>query len=99
MEKVKLIRNRRWSGSPRGSEKQHGQSQEGVGPLTNTVRNIIDTEIDRIIEDAKKANKELHIKDTNGKVTQNFNEREEDMENNLETSELDFELAEVQAQK
>ena len=39
--------------------------------------------MDRIIEDDKKTNKELHIKDTNGKVTQTFNKREEDIENKL----------------
>ena len=44
-------------------------------PLTITAENMTDSEIDRIIEYAKKANTELHIKDINGKVIHTFNER------------------------
>ena len=55
--------------------------------------NITDTEKYRIIEDAKKMNKELHIRDKNGKVTQFLSKNslgvEKDIiENNSETSEL-----------
>ena len=73
-----------------GYPAQSNQSKDGMGPLTITAENMTDTEIDCIIEDAKKANKELHIKDTNGKVTQTLNEREKDIENNSETSELEL---------
>ena len=61
-----------------------------MGPLTITGKNKTDTEIDRILEDAKKANKELHTRDKNGKVPQTFNDREEDQENNSDTSELEI---------
>ena len=32
---------------------------------------MTDAEVDRVIEDARRANTELHIRDNNGKVTQN----------------------------
>ena len=70
----KLDRDRQSSGSPL----RPNQSHDGMGRLTITAENMTDTELDRIIEDAKKANKELHIKDTTGKVTQNFNEMKEE---------------------
>ena len=41
-----------------------------MGPLTKMAENLTDMKIDHIIDDAKKANSELHIKDMNGKVTQ-----------------------------
>ena len=86
----KLIRNRQSSGSSGDSSIQPNKSKDGMGLLTITAKNMTDTEIDRIIEDAKKANKYLHIKDINGKVAQTFNEREEDIENTLETTELEL---------
>ena len=58
-----------------------------MGPLAITAENMTDTGIDRITEDAKNANREVHIKDTNGKVTQTFNEKE-DIKNNSKTSVL-----------
>ena len=71
------MRNRQSSGSTGGSPIPMDQSHDSSGSLTITAESMTDTEIDRIIEDAKKVNIELHIKDTNSKVTQNFNEREE----------------------
>ena len=32
---------------------------------------MTDVEVDRVIKDARRANTELHIRDNNGKVTQN----------------------------
>ena len=61
-----------------------------MGPLTITAENMTDMEIDRILEDVKKANTELHIKDLNGKVIQTFTERKEDIEINSEASELEL---------
>ena len=65
-----------------------------MGPLTIMVESMTDTEIGRIVEDAKKANKELHIKDMNGKVTQNlkkFDGGEKTLiDNNSEISELEL---------
>ena len=57
-----------------------------MGPLTITAENKTDAEIYRIMEEAKKVIKELHIKDTNDNVTHTFNEREGDIDS--ETSDL-----------
>ena len=64
-------------------------------PINRRGRKYDDTESDHVLEGAKKANKKLHIKDMNSKVTQKFTEnlngREEDtVQNNseMETSEL-----------
>ena len=72
-------------GSPTQSNQSHA-----LGPLTISAENMTDTEIDRIIGDAKKANTELHMKDLNGKVIQTFTEREEVIENISETTELEL---------
>ena len=50
-----------------GSPTLSNQSKDSLASLTITAKNMTDTEIDRILEDAKKANKELRIKDTNDK--------------------------------
>ena len=60
----KLIRNGQKSGSLGGSPAQSNQSKNGMSPLTITAENMTTTERDRIIEDAKKANKELHTSKT-----------------------------------
>ena len=65
----KLIRDRQNSGSP-GETLTSPDQQSGIGPLTVVTENMTDAEIDRVIEDARKANTELHLKD-NGKVIQN----------------------------
>ena len=49
---------------------QPDQIQDSMGPLIILAENLTDTEIDRTIDVAEKANKELHIKDMNGKETQ-----------------------------
>ena len=72
-------------------------STDGLGPLTIITENMTDTDIDRIIEDAKQNDTELFIKDLNGKVTHNYNNTvhggEENKEkNNLETETSDLEL-------
>ena len=86
----KLVRNRQSPGSLTGST-------DSLGPLTIITENMTDTDIDRIIEDAKQNDTELFIKDLNGKVTHNYNNTvyggEENKEkNNLETETSDLEL-------
>ena len=58
---------------------------------------MTDTDVDRVIKDAREANKELYIKETNGKVIPNCKNTtygaEEDNEKNTseaETSELEL---------
>ena len=58
---------------------------------------MTDTDIDRIIEDAKQNDTELFIKDLNGEVTHNYNNtayggKENKEKNNLETETSDLEL-------
>ena len=61
----KPIQNRQKSGSPAGST-------DSLGPLTAITDNMTDTDVDRVIKDAREADRELYIKDSNGKVVQNF---------------------------
>ena len=56
--------------SPGGSPTEN-QSQDNTGPLTITATKMTEEAVDRAIEDAKRANKKLHIGDSNGKVFQN----------------------------
>ena len=63
-----LIRNRQSSDSP---TPQVGQSQSTIGPLTIVADNMTNEDEDRAIEDAKKGDTELLIKDINGKIFQN----------------------------
>ena len=61
----KLVRKRQSFGSLTGST-------DTLGPLTVITDNMTDTDIDRVIEDARNADKEFSIKDTNGKVNQYY---------------------------
>ena len=61
----KLVRNRRSPDSPT-------DSTDSLGPLTVITANMTDTDIDSVIEDARKADKEIFINDSNGKVTQYY---------------------------
>ena len=86
----KLVRNRQSPCSLTGST-------DSLGPLTIITENMTDTDIDRIIEDAKQNDTELFIKDLNGKVTYNYNNtvyggEENEEKNNLETETSDLEL-------
>ena len=65
-----LIRNRQSSDSPGGS-RQTVQIQTTNGTMTIVAENMTSEDVDRAIEDARKADTEIHIKDTNGKVLQN----------------------------
>ena len=47
-------------------------AQRIASALTAITNNMTDTDIDRVIEDAREADKELYIKDTNGTVFQCF---------------------------
>ena len=48
---------------------------------------MTDAEIDRVIEDARRANTELHLKDNNGKVIQNnYQSHKGGEEDNVENS-------------
>ena len=53
-----------------GSPRQLDQSLDSIDPLTVVTEKRTDAEIGRVIEDARKANKELHISDTEVKVIQ-----------------------------
>ena len=66
----KLIRNRQNSGSP-GETHTNSDQQSSIGPLTVVTETMTDAEIDRVIEDARRANTELHLKGNNGKVIPN----------------------------
>ena len=57
---------------------------DSLGPLTIITENMTDTDIDRIIEDAKQNDTELLIKDLNGKVTHNYNNTVHEGEENKE---------------
>ena len=61
----KLVRNRQSPGSPTGST-------DSLDPLTVITDNMTDMDIDRVIEDARKTDNEVFIKDSNGKVTQYY---------------------------
>ena len=87
-ERPKLIRNSRSSGSP-GASSQAGQSQTTIGPLTIVAENMTSEAVDRAIEDTKKADTELPIKDINGKVFQNNSETPERGEEEEEIGKLD----------
>ena len=68
---------------------------------------MTDAEIDRVIEDARRANTELHLKDNNGKVIQNNYQspkggEEDKVENSYteqDTSELELFAISVQVPK
>ena len=83
------------SGSPGDSLIQPDQIQDNMGPLTIIGENMTDTEMDRTIDDAKNANKELHIKDMNGKETQistkhSSGVEDDTIDNKSEISELEL---------
>ena len=91
-----MIRNRQSSGSPGGSP-QTVQSQTTNVPMTIVAENMTSEAVDRAIEDARKADTEIHIKDTNGKVFQNTlktrkrgKEEEEELGKLDENSELEL---------
>ena len=51
---------------------------------------MTDTEVDRVIEDAKRTDQEFFIQDENGKVFTNNNTNSNTLEDNLENSDLDL---------
>ena len=61
-----------------------------MGPLTKLTTNTTDTEVDRAIEDAKSADKEVFIRDGNGKVFTDDKPHPSTFEDNLENPELDL---------
>ena len=62
----KLIRDRNSSNSPQTSPDNNHTQGSSTGPLTITTTNMTDTEVDRAIEDAKIADREVFIRDDNG---------------------------------
>ena len=67
----RLTRHRQSSGATVGSPKQQDQNQASIGSLTIIAENRTETEIDSVIEDAKKQTKSCtHIRGVNDKVTQ-----------------------------
>ena len=51
---------------------------------------MTDTEVDRVKEDAKRADQEFFIRDENGKVFTNNNTNSNTLEDNMENSDLDL---------
>ena len=63
----KLIRNQEQSTSP---EKRSGDGKtKQLGPLTINADQMSDSDIEQIVSDKQQSRQDLHIKDTNGKVT------------------------------
>ena len=88
----KLIRNRQRSDSPGGGSPQTVESKTTLGPMTIVAENMTSEVVDRAIEDARKADTEIHIKDTNGKVFQNtlkFPKRQKEEEEEEEPGNMD----------
>ena len=91
----KLIRNRQRSDSLGGSP-QTVQSQTTIGPMTVVAESMTSEAVDRAIEDARKADTEIHIKDTNGNVfhytlkTPKKGQEEEELGKLDENSELEL---------
>ena len=69
----KLIGNREESTSP---EKRPGTGKsKQLGPLTINADPMSDSDFEQIISDTKQSGRDLHIKDTNGKITYNTFEK------------------------
>ena len=68
---VKEIRNRQNSDSTGSSPPQMDQQQNNTGLLTTIAGNMTDAEVERVIEDARRANTEVQISGNNGMVSQN----------------------------
>ena len=66
-----MVRDRQSFGSHMGPSPQSEKQQSDTGPLTIVTENMTNAEVDRVIENARRANTELHIRDNNGKVIQN----------------------------
>ena len=87
----RLIRDRLSSNSPQSSQGKMPAIDDIIGPLTIVPARMTDTKIDRAIDDAKRAEKEILIRGENGKEFKNFpslpNTGEESC---FETSELNL---------
>ena len=58
---------------------------------------MTDAEVDRVIEDARRANTELHIRDNNGKVIQNnYQNPKRGEEDNIEKNYFEEETSELE---
>ena len=57
---------------------------------------MTDAEVDRVIEDARRANTELHNRDNNGKIIQNYNHHPKRGEDNIEKNYLEEETSELE---
>ena len=69
----KLIGNREESTSP---EKRPGTGKsKQLGPLTINADQMSDSDFEQIISDTQQSGRDLHIKDTNGKITYNTFEK------------------------
>ena len=95
-ERPKLVRCRQNTESPGGSPIT-SQMKDNTGPLTIVAVNVTGEDVDRAIEDARRAITELHIRDSNSKVFHNNfenpirgDEEEEEQGKNDETSTLEL---------
>ena len=78
----KLVRDRTNSNS--------SQITTTPGALTIVAKSMTDTEVDRAIEDAKQADKEILIRDENGKVFTDNNTNSFTLKDNFENSDLEL---------
>ena len=66
-------------------------TEDSISPLTIVIAHMAETEIDRSIDNGKRDDKELLIRDENGKVFKNLTSIPHTRyENSLETSELNL---------
>ena len=89
---LKSVKNRSSSASPGGSSPTV-QLQTTFGPMIIVTENMTTEAVDRALEDAREADTEIHLKDSNGKVSHNIiksPKRGEEEEDELENSELEL---------
>ena len=86
----KLIRDQASPISPQISPDNNPTPGKRSGPLTITMTNMTDTDVDRAIEDAKSSDQEVFIRDEYGKVFTDNKPNPNTLEDNLEIYELDL---------
>ena len=87
------IKKHNWPSQPKLSTNQPDNNLtpgNNMGPLTITTTNVTETEVDRAIEDANRADQEVFIPDENGKVFTDNKPNPDTFEDNLENSELEL---------
>ena len=86
----KHIRDRSSPKTPQTSPDKNATPGNDMTPLTITATNTTDTEIDRVIEEAKNADQDVFIRDENGNVFTDNKPNPNTFEDNLENYELEL---------